>query len=361
MKTQGESSPKYQSFKNSLITLGMNKKPKGMKQKTILQHIFKFSNIMESFEKFRLVSKTWQNAVETNRFDQPYAVRAMLGKLQNSTIEQPPQLFSKLLKNTKSLLFHFQNSERFDLLASLILKNTKHLTSIECLGNNIKELSSYQNFSCQLLQNHSDTVQNINYGTIKFTLPADVEFPKLVSLSFTSSNNSAEFLSMLLSKDLPNLKNVEIIGIESDENLQKFIGENYVEHCISCSCWASMLNYIPFKVVCPIYNTNFAELKYTNQIQYLDIYMDSDNFTLCKEWLTDMPNLKGICLCADSCEYITEVTDLTCPAYSPKELNGWNETLKYYKSFGIQILTEEEFQEAKSKLSKKLRWKFTFE
>merc|ERR1711964_651534 len=111
--------------------------------------------------------------------------------------------------------------------------------------------------------------QHIMYGSIKFKLPMHIQFPKLVSFYFESSNNSVELLSMLLSKDLPNLKNVEIPNIHHDKNLQKFIGENYAEHCISCSCEkASMLNYIPFKIVSPFHDTKFAGLKYTNQIQY---------------------------------------------------------------------------------------------
>ena len=41
----------------------------GIHQKTIIQHTLRFSDAEECFQNFRLVCKSWKNAVETIRFN----------------------------------------------------------------------------------------------------------------------------------------------------------------------------------------------------------------------------------------------------------------------------------------------------
>jgi len=69
LKTIGENSPQFQTFKTSIQSFHLNKPLKGVHQKNILQHVFKYSDSRECFDSFRLVCKSWQNSVETIRFD----------------------------------------------------------------------------------------------------------------------------------------------------------------------------------------------------------------------------------------------------------------------------------------------------
>ena len=52
-----------------MVELKMHKPPRGMDQKTIIQHVLKFADAKECFQSFRLVSKFFQDAVETIKFN----------------------------------------------------------------------------------------------------------------------------------------------------------------------------------------------------------------------------------------------------------------------------------------------------
>ena len=50
-------------------SLNLNKTPKGIHQKHILQNTFQFYEPQKGFENLRLVCKSWKHAMENMRYD----------------------------------------------------------------------------------------------------------------------------------------------------------------------------------------------------------------------------------------------------------------------------------------------------
>ena len=70
LKFAGENSERFHALRKVMELFKMNKPPRGIEQKHIVQHILKFTTpTTENFKNFRLVSKSWKNSVETVRFD----------------------------------------------------------------------------------------------------------------------------------------------------------------------------------------------------------------------------------------------------------------------------------------------------
>jgi len=69
LQHEGEDSKQIYAFRDIIVSLNLHKPPPGIQQKTILQNTFHYCDPRECFDNFRLVCKTWQDAVETIRFD----------------------------------------------------------------------------------------------------------------------------------------------------------------------------------------------------------------------------------------------------------------------------------------------------
>merc|ERR1711925_58495 len=74
LKNAGQNSSPVLHVQNAMVELKMNKALRGIDEKTILQHTFKFTDSDECFQSFRLVCKSWKDAVETIKFNRtvPY-------------------------------------------------------------------------------------------------------------------------------------------------------------------------------------------------------------------------------------------------------------------------------------------------
>ena len=69
LKNAGKNSKPFFNVHNAMVELRMNRSPRGIHQKTIIQHTLRFCDSWESFHEFRLVCKSWKDAVETIRFN----------------------------------------------------------------------------------------------------------------------------------------------------------------------------------------------------------------------------------------------------------------------------------------------------
>jgi len=70
--------------------------PRGIHQKTIIQHTLRFSDTGDCFQKFRLVCKSWKDAVETIRFNR------MIGDEKMDETEAEIGFFDDLDEQIKS-------------------------------------------------------------------------------------------------------------------------------------------------------------------------------------------------------------------------------------------------------------------
>ena len=66
-----------------MVELKMNKALRGIDEKTTLQHTFKFTDPDECFQSFRLVCKSWRDAVETIKFNRTVPLKTFrnIGKI----------------------------------------------------------------------------------------------------------------------------------------------------------------------------------------------------------------------------------------------------------------------------------------
>merc|ERR1712096_52620 len=69
LKNAGKNSKPFFKIRDAMTELKMNKAPRGIDEKTILQHTFRFTEALECFQSFRLVCTSWKDAVETIRFN----------------------------------------------------------------------------------------------------------------------------------------------------------------------------------------------------------------------------------------------------------------------------------------------------
>ena len=105
----------------AMVELKMNKALCGIDEKTILQHTFKFTDPDEWFQIFRLVCKSWKDAVETIKFNraQPDSLFWNIDKIIKNGFFISPffgkylQCFKKLHAPMASFFFRKQTSHHF--------------------------------------------------------------------------------------------------------------------------------------------------------------------------------------------------------------------------------------------------------
>jgi hypothetical protein len=121
LENAGKNSSPALHVKNAMTELKVKKTPRGIFQKTIIQHTLRFCEAMESFKTFRSVCKVWQDAVETIRFDRQIRIRgifdvstkylALFKKLEiPMNLTNGDQIYPLVLRSCKKL-----NELRFDV------------------------------------------------------------------------------------------------------------------------------------------------------------------------------------------------------------------------------------------------------
>jgi hypothetical protein len=232
----------------------MNKKPRGIEETTIMQHTFRYAKVDECFKKFRLVCKSWKNAVETMRFNRPVPERYLKhfswnpGHHPQISPEWVAKHFrdrvtyrAKYLQAFRKLhldweyLYEMSEDQR-NLISNLTKLNEIKFPFTEF---ELSEVSpEYYFMMTKMLQNSKTTLQTVQLYNL--TIAKDIIFPKLRKLDLlisehrTSFQDFEKYFRQILEK---NMENVEIVvlrlGKMETQHVCEYVSTNYPNHCIS--------------------------------------------------------------------------------------------------------------------------------
>jgi hypothetical protein len=123
LKNSGENSPQIHALQEIITSLNLHKPPPGIHQETLLQNTFRFCQVKECFENFRLVSKSWKHAIENMRFDQYLYLNENLEFENNGRF---PIFYAKLTQAFKKfgLIIKEQSLEKYISFSKFILENS---------------------------------------------------------------------------------------------------------------------------------------------------------------------------------------------------------------------------------------------
>ena len=166
LKFEGKDSPHFRALSNIVESMRMNKPPRGIGQKDIIQNILKFTDRgINSFHNIRLVCKDWKLAVETQRVNYFNNIDIFANFIDQSQKPFPPiygkylQIFKKLRLNVGPILGLRWYDLRWGDLQSLILNHTKHLKI--CLITVHHRFETDQKFIFDLYEKHKKTLEVI--------------------------------------------------------------------------------------------------------------------------------------------------------------------------------------------------------
>ena len=173
LKFEGKDSPNFRALSNIMVSMRMNKTPRGIGQKDIIQNILKFTDRgINSFHNIRLVCKDWKLAVETQRvnyFNNTRTLDSLIYYLCNQRISQKPfppnpfpPIYGKYLQIFKNFNINIgiNVGRRWGDLQSLILNNTKNLKI--CLIQVSQRFEVPEKFIFDLYEKHKKTLEVIN-------------------------------------------------------------------------------------------------------------------------------------------------------------------------------------------------------
>jgi len=373
LKTIGKDSPKFQRFKTSIDSFHLNKPPRGVHQTNILQHVFKYSDSRECFNSFRLVCKSWQNAVETIRLDIYPPVKIFQELCLHEKNGQFPPFYGKYLKSFRklnlNLIFGNFDMTKWNSISNLLLKNMQNLSEFLIYIEQIPP--KFVIFLFHLFQNSKSTLTHllVYQRPDIVTLPAAITLPNLTHFSCAYPNHENQILTFdyliktVVDVMCPNLKIFRIKWIKIAPQILKYITKNYANHFV-CAPEISMLEHIPLKISY-LKLENVAAYRYTSHIEYLILHVKNVNtpsrggWDDYKEMLTFFPNLKGVTFY----RYGRHINILRS-IYStfPTKQTIWLERIDYFRSQNIKILSEHEYSEIISELRQSLSpsWSFQF-
>lgn len=362
--------------------------PLGIHQKTIIQHTLRFSDTKECFHNFRLVCKSWKDAVETIRFNRIVGPEILSEFDYMIYGDWVPMVYClKYLALFKKILIPL-NLEGGKIL-SIILNSMKKLNAIKFDKRYCRDGESesgycndheeeFDSFLFQILQNSRGTLRTLHLPKF-IVLPDDLFFPNLTELTlcgtdifFQSQNFQINFPKIL--KIMSNLENVFLdLGGRDSNNVYKYIFENYARHCISAtaSFWNNcILNLVPVYILEDIkfLKTNLENTKYISHLQHAHFVIDWEGGTMRDGWDTyqesfdQCTNLKAIELDTPSDgNFIKKIL----PNLSQIEQEIWNERISYFQARGIHLAGANEISGNKNLRKKfantaEITWKFHF-
>jgi len=304
LKTIGENSPQFQTFKTSIQSFHLNKPPRGLHQKNILQHAFKYSDSRECFDSFRLVCKSWQNSIETIRLDIAPPITIFPELCHHERHGHFPRFYIKYLKIFKNLdvrLRHNFDLTKWSSIANLLLQNMNHLGKIRIDTEAVP--FKFKIFLFYLFENSKFTLNNLSINCWD-TLPV-IALPNLTCFSiciYNNYNNDSGTFDYLMKTVVDvmykDLKLFEICHIEKSPNILKHMIENYQNHFV-CAPEISILEHIPLKLS-HLKLSKLATYRYASSIEYLILHVKDlqvpyeDGWDYHREILSFFPNLKGV-------------------------------------------------------------------
>ena len=350
--------------------------PRGIHQKTIIQHTLRFSDVDDCFQKFRLVCKTWKDAVETIRFNRTLDEGFFYDLDDKMTLEgmtlAKTNYFSKYLRLFKKI--HIPLSlENQNEIFPLVLNNMKKLNEIMFFSENASLLKDFDSFAFQMLQNSHETLLVLSIP--KFVIP-DIDYPKLRKLDLWVGEDYIllQEFQTCFPQSLKNMENLEVITLclySCWESVGEYICENYSKHCISSS-ENETVSVMPVKIFERIDHLwpDFANKKYVSHdshLQYAHAHIYNaknpmDNgWDRYQEFFDKWINLKAIELQGTNGDFFTEIL----PMLSQGNQEIWKERISYFQKRGIRLAHKNEIcdnENLQKKLAKeaRVRWGFNF-
>jgi len=372
LKTIGEDSPQFKTFKTNIDSFHLNKTPRGVHQTNILQHVFKYSDSRECFDSFRLVCKSWKNAVETIRFDTYPPLTIFQELCLHERNGRFPSFYSKYLKTFRKLvLFLNRNFDmtKWDSISNVLLDNMKNLRKIGiAMMNSIPP--EFVIFLFNLFENSESTLKKlgINYRDDMATLPAISlsNLTRFTVLVCRNDENKVKTFNYLMNTVVrvmcPNLKLFKIDYINRAPQILKYFTNNYPSHFV-CSPEISVLEHIPLKIS-HLNLEKIAVYRYTPHIEYLILHVKNlqvpseggwDDY---REILSFFPNLKGIIFYYNR-KYTTLVHYIRSIPSASQTI--WQQRIEHFQSQNIKMLSQNEYLEIISQLRQSLPQSWSFE
>lgn len=344
-------------------------------QINILQHVLKYSESRECFDSFRLVSKSWKNAVESIRFDTypPFTIFSELC-LHERNGNFPP-FYTKYLKIFRKLWLPFNENYISDMtkwvsISNLLVNNIKNLIKI-IIDIKTSIPPKFMVFLLNLFKNSATSIQKIIISSRDqiVTLPA-ISLPNLTVISikvYQNNNNRVKDLDYLMKTFVdvrcPYLKVFKIHNIYKAPKILIYFLQHYSNHFV-CGPEISTLEHIPLKI-CYIDLEKLTAYRYASHIEYLILHVKNlqvasdggwDNY---REILSFFPNLKGIVFYYNK-KYTTLVSLLR--RFPSTSQNIWQQRIDYFKSQNIMLLQRKQIFKIISDLRQSLSpsWMFQF-
>jgi hypothetical protein len=369
LKTAGANSNPVFNVEDAMVELKMNRTPRGIDEKTTLQHTFRFTEVDECFQSFRLVCKSWQNAVETSRWDKHLPLSIFHELCQNERHGRFPPFFGKYLKCFKNYLIYFDQEilTHWNSIAKLLLENMKSLQKIAIYGT--KFPPQFTIFLFKILQNSKNTLKVLNYSEAQEILPfPNISLPNLEKYVIRPKadlniDSFAYFMESFIKNMCPSLKEFLVIRISKAPEMLDYLVKHFPNHFV-CAPQISVLEHIPLKIS-HLNIQNLAQYRYVSNIEYLSLDTNLHNpnsfsWNDYQDITTFFPNLKGIVL-YDNGYYLNP--NMSIQPISSHLKNIWNQRLQYFTSKNIQVLSGSEFKKIESEAEKSActRYIFLFE
>lgn len=336
----------------------MHKAPRGIHQETMLQHTFRFLKVKESFDSFRLVSKTWKHAVETIRFDQQLNV-------YDSEIDH--SYCPKYLQAFKKFDFTFDTGYQ---PPQLILNNMKKLNHLSFDSPDRYTFSPEdESFMFNIIQNSRQTLRYLRALTLQFS---NLHFPNVEDLELANHVVTRENLENNFPEAMKNMENLRLVKFALFDNTYsivcKYIAEKYPNHCISLDLAGmppDILNLVKPKILSNVSAISHLENKSaTHYIEYLHcLFAEADclmagGWDRYREILDQCTNLRAI----EISTFLGSILDVL-PTLPSHHVQVWNERMEYFSARGIEVVQANEIDEneqLKMKLAKEagINWRF---
>lgn len=362
-----ENSPQFKIFKKSLDSFNLFKTPKEVHQTNILQSVIQFCDPLECFQSFRVVCKTWKNAVETIRFDSTkHILNFSQDIFPHERDSEFPLFFTKYAKAFKTLrlAFHEIDITKWDCTKAFILNNFSKLKKILIITL-MSVPPNFDAFLFTLCQNSQQTLHKIHYFARVQTFPT---FPSIVCPNVSTfvlglfETENFDAINMLPSTVFPNLKLFVVIG--PTPNLLRYLEETFSKHFVYSSDIFT-LERIPLKF-CHLNLEQLTHRRYASSIECLDLHIPNLEIPSEGDWtnynniLCYFPNLKRITFYYDF-EY-TNLDSLLEPL-SLDNQTIWTERISYFQeTLNIAVISKTEVAKMIKELESKScqSWYFGF-
>ena len=381
MTNAGPNSKPVLNVGDAMVELKMKQAPRGIDEKTMLQHTFRFCEADECFQNFRLVSKSWKDAVETIRFNREVDPEFLVSLLEQNPQGQIPVYYAKYLRAFRKLTIDtdslYDNEEIAKKFYSFVLNSMEKLNEILfCCGNRGGSQLGID-FSVNMMKKSRETLKVVS-GIEIFEPISRITFPVLNELEFSIGShfislNEFETHFPTALENMNHLELVNIIGCTDGSVNFEHLAQKYAKHCISANGNSNydLLNFVEVKIMMVTGNhqlLNLLDKKYTPQVEYLHVWVDTkyhpmrDHWDRYREIFDQFTNLKAI-----------EIKDIrsnssvveSVQALTPEYQDIWQERISYFNARGIRLAKLGEIyrnQNLKIQLAKEagISWCFHF-